>query len=79
MNYRIVIKTEASGNKKYYIQKRHLIYFWCYLKEIRDISMCRYIVSCDSLEAAKKIIQLDINHNYIRSQKKIVKREYIYW
>lgn len=79
MNYRIVIKTKASGNKKYYIQKRRLIYFWRYLREIRDISMYAYVVSFDSLEEAKKRIQLDINDDYIRSQKKIVKCEYLYW
>lgn len=79
MNYRIVIKTEVSGNKKYYIQKRHLIYFWRYLREIRDISMYRYIISFDSLEEAKKCIQLYINDEYTRSQKKIVKCEYLYW
>ena len=42
MDYRIVIETEASGKKWYYVQRRYLFYFWRYLSEVRDISMYAY-------------------------------------
>jgi hypothetical protein len=77
MKYRIVIETEASGKKWYYIQKRFLTYFWRYLTEVRDMSMSSYRVGFSTLEEAEKEIESDVNYEYKQSQKKIVKREYI--
>jgi len=77
MKYRIVIETEASGKKWYYVQKRHLFYFWCYLKEIRDITMHPYKIGWRSLEEAENHIQTDIKNEYVNNQKKIIKREYV--
>ena len=77
MKYRIVIETEASGKKWYYVQKRFLTYFWQYLSEVRDMSMRSYRVVFSTLEEAEKEIQSDVNYEYNQSQKKIVKREYI--
>lgn len=76
MNYRIVIETEASGKKWYYVQRRYLLYFWRYLREQRDISYA-YKIGWHSLEEAKAHIQSDVNTRYENDQKKIVKREYI--
>jgi CRISPR/Cas system-associated protein Cas10 (large subunit of type III CRISPR-Cas system) len=77
MKYRIVIETEASGKKWYYVQKRFLTYFWQYLSEVRDMSMRSYRVVFSTLEEAEKEIQSDVKYYYNQSQKKIVKREYI--
>jgi len=77
MKYRIVIETEASGKKWYYIQKRFLTYFWRYLTEVRGMSMSSYRVGFSTLEEAEKEIESDVNYEYKQSQKKIVKREYI--
>jgi CRISPR/Cas system-associated protein Cas10 (large subunit of type III CRISPR-Cas system) len=77
MKYRIVIETEASGKKWYYIQKRFLTYFWRYLTEVRDMSMSSYRVGFSTLEEAEKEIESDMNYEYKQNQKKIVKREYI--
>lgn len=67
MDYRIVIETEASGKKWYYVQRRYLLYFWRYLNAI----------GWHSLEEAEANIQSDVNIRYANDQKKIVKREYI--
>jgi len=75
--YRIVIETEASGKKWYYVQKRYLTFFWKYLSEVRDMSMCAHRISCNTLEEAEMHIESDINFFYSQNQKKIVKREYI--
>jgi hypothetical protein len=39
MNYRIVIETEKSGKKWYYVQRLYLLYFWFYLRDVKDMSM----------------------------------------
>lgn len=76
-NYRVVIETEASGKKWYYVQRRYLFCFWHYLREARDISMYAYKIGWHSLEEADSHIQSDINLRYEINQKKIIKREYI--
>ena len=77
MDYRIVIETEASGKKWYYVQKRYLIFFWDYLKEIKDMSMYAHKIGWNTLEEAEKHIESDINYIHAQNQKKIVNREYI--
>jgi hypothetical protein len=77
MNYRIIAETEASGTKWYYVQKRYLSYFWCYVREVRDITMYKYKIGFKSIEEANLYIQADVNSEYAESQKKIVKRERI--
>jgi len=78
MNFRIIIETEKSGIKRYYVQKRQWHLFWVYLTECRDISMNRYKISLNELKDAEQYIQDIINNNYAISQKKIIKREYLY-
>lgn len=77
MAYRIMVETEKSGAKKYYVQKTFLWYFWAYLREVKDISMYRYIIYFHSLEDAEKRIQSEVNDNYARSQSKVIKREVV--
>ncbi len=75
MKYRIVIKTELSGKKWYYVQKRLLTYFWIYLSEVRDMSMSLYSVRFSTLEEADKHVQYNIDGDYKKQQQKIVKKE----
>jgi len=77
MNYRVVIETEASGKKWYYVQKRFMWYFWRYLSESRDMSLRAYKIGWHCLHEAEAHIQSDVNYTYSQDQKKIVKREYI--
>jgi hypothetical protein len=77
MKYRIIIETEASGKKWYYVQRSYLFYFWCYLREVKSISMGAYKIGWHSLEEAEAHIQSDVDTIYANDQKKIVKREYI--
>jgi hypothetical protein len=77
MKYRIVIETEASGKKWYYVQKRLLTYFWRYLCEVRDMSMSLCRVGFSTLEEAEEYLQYDVDSDYQKQQSKIVKREYI--
>ena len=77
MKYRIIIETEASGKKWYSVQKKYLSYFWCYLREVRDIGMYAYRIYWRTLEEAEAYIQSDIDNEYANSLKQIVKREYI--
>jgi hypothetical protein len=74
MKYRIVIETEESGKKWYYVQKRTFKDYWLYLAEEEDISkgICR-----TSLEEVEECIQRDIDKEYQEQQSRIVKREYI--
>lgn len=76
MDYRIVIETEASGKKWYYVQRRYLFYFWRYLSEVR-YTIYAYKIGWHSLEEAEAHIQSDVNTRYENEQKKIVKREYL--
>lgn len=77
MGYRIVIETEASGKKWYYVQRRYFGYFWRYFREVKDISMYAYKIGWNSLEEAEAHIQSDVNARCANDQKTIVKREYI--
>lgn len=77
MKYRIVIETEASGKKWYYVQKLYLFYFWCYLTEVRDMSMRAARVGWHSLEEAEAHMQAEIDFAHRKAQQKIVKREYV--
>lgn len=77
MDYRIIIETEASGKKWYYVQRCYLLNFWRYLREVRDMSMYAYKIGWYSLEEAEAHIQSDVNARYANDQNKIVKREYI--
>lgn len=77
-NYRIVIETEASGKKWYYVQRRFLFIFWRYLTEVRDISMCAYKIGWTSLSEAEEHIKSDIRSRDSENQKKIIKRDYTY-
>lgn len=73
--YRIIIETERSGKKWYYIQKRWLLYFWRFFYEIRDIGMKTYRTGWNTLEEAELHIQYQVNQEYNKSQEKIIKRE----
>ena len=75
MRHRIIIETEKSGKKWYYVQKRFLTYFWRYLYIVRDMSMSLYRVGFSTLEEAKEYIQYLIDDDYKEQQRKIVKRE----
>jgi len=77
MDYRIIIETEASGKKWYYVQRCYLLYFWRHLREVRDISMYAYKIEWHSLEEAEAHIQSDVNARYANDQNKVVKREYL--
>jgi hypothetical protein len=75
MKYRIVIKTELSGKKWYYVQQRFLNCFWIYLSEIRDMSMSLSNVGFSTLKEAEEYIQYHIDYDYKKQQSKIVKKE----
>jgi len=77
MDYRIVIETEVSGKKWYYIQKRYLFCFWNYVRKIRDTSMYPYRMVLQSLEDVESYIQSDIDTGRANKQSKIIKREYV--
>jgi hypothetical protein len=65
MKYRIIIETEASGKKWYYIQQRFLIYFWMHLNGF-------YF---STLEEAQECLQYHVDDDYQKQQSKIIKRE----
>lgn len=76
MDYRIIIETEASGKKWYYVQKRFLgNLFWRYLTKVYDISMYANKIRWNTLEEAENHIQNEVNRKYTQAQKKIVKRD----
>lgn len=77
MKYRIVIETELSGKKWYYVQKKILGYFWVYLSTIRGIDGHSYRISFLTLEQAQNHLQSEIDYRYEKEQQKIIKREYI--
>ena len=78
MDYRIIIETEKSGKKWYFVQRRLLLFFWLYAREVRDISMYAYKMCWETLEEADEYIQADVNYRYAQSQKKIVKKEVLF-
>jgi hypothetical protein len=75
LEYRIIIETARSGDKKYYIQKRVMWYFWVYLTEVRDITMYNYRIFFYELKDAENHIQKMVDYEYERYQSKIIKRE----
>jgi len=75
MKYRIVIKTEVSGKKCYYVQKKFLFFFWIYLAEIRDMSMSLHNVGFSTLNEAEEYMQYHIDDDNKEQQSKIIKRE----
>ena len=78
MDYRIIIETEKSGKKWYFVQRRFLLFFWLYATEVRDISMYAYKMCWETLEEADEYIQADVNYRYAQSQKEIVKKEVLF-
>jgi len=54
MKYRIIIETEKSGKKWYYIQQRFLFYFWVYLNGF-------YF---STLEEAQECLQYHVDDDY---------------
>lgn len=75
MKYRIIIETQRDGKRWYYVQKSFMLYFWRYLTEVSDISMCSYKIGWNTLEEAEQYIQNEVNYNHTQNQKQIVKRE----
>jgi hypothetical protein len=65
MKYRIIIETEKSGKKWYYVQQRFLFYFWTHLNG----------VCCSTLEQAQEYLQYYVDDDYQKQQSKIIKRE----
>jgi len=77
MEYRIIIETEMSGKKWFYVQRKWLGILWVYLGEVRDISMAIYTIVFDELKKAEEHIQSLIDAEYARRQSKIIKREVV--
>lgn len=75
MDYRIIIETQKNGKQWFYVQKRYLLYFWLYLREVRDISMYAYKIGWNTLEEAEQHIQNNVNWEHAQKQTKIIKRE----
>jgi hypothetical protein len=75
MSYRIVMETERSGKQWFYVQKTFMVYFWVYLREVRDMSMCAYRIGWETLEEAESYLQREVNYQYKKSQQKIISRE----
>lgn len=75
MEYRIIIETARSGDKKYYIQKRVMWYFWAYLTEVRDVTMYNYRIFFYELKDAENHIQKMVDYEYEKYQSKVIKRE----
>jgi len=75
MKYRIIIETEKSGKKWYYVQQRFLIYFWIYLAEVRDMSMSLEKLGFSTLEQAQEYLQYHVDNDYQKWRSKIIKRE----
>ena len=77
IDYRIIIETQRDGKKWFYVQKSFMLYFWRYLREVRDMSMYAYKIGWNTLEEAEQHIQKDVDWDYAQNQKKIVKREVV--
>lgn len=75
MKYRIIIETETSGKKWYYVQHRFLIYFWMDLCEVRNMSMNLEKISFSTLKEAQEYLQYHLDNDYKKQQSKIIKRE----
>jgi hypothetical protein len=77
MDYRIIVETEKSGKKRYYIQNRVVWKFWAYLRVKRDIYMNGYRVVFDELKDAEQEIRARLSYDHLISQAKVVSREVI--
>ncbi|WP_395073799.1 hypothetical protein [Flavobacterium sp.] len=75
MKYRIIVKTEKSGIKKYYIQKKIFSVFWIYLKEYLDITMYKYRTWFHHSSQAKEKIEKLIYNDFRITQSKVIKTE----
>lgn len=75
MKYRIIIETEKSGKKWYYVQQRFLFFFWITLTEVRDMSMSLQKLGFSTLEQAQEYLQYHVDSDYQKQQSKIIKRE----
>ena len=75
MEYRVIIETARSGDKKYYIQKRVMWYFWVYLTEVIDITMYNCRIFFYELKDAENHIQKMVDYEYEKYQSEIIKRE----
>jgi len=75
MKYRIIIETEKSGKKWYYVQQRFLFYFWMDLYEVRNMSMNLEKISFSTLKEAQEYLQYHLDNDYQKQQSKIIKRE----
>lgn len=75
MEYRIIIETEVSGKKWFYVQRKWFGVLWVYLGEVRDITMATYTIVFDELKKAEEHIQSLIDAEYAKRQSKIIKRE----
>lgn len=76
LEFRIVVETEVSGKKWYYVQKRWLWFFWKYITEVRDMSMCRYAVRFNTLQESELAIQKMVDSYRASQERKIIRRQY---
>lgn len=74
--YRVVIETERSGKKWYYVQKKGFL-FWRYVREVYDVSMQTQRVGYSSMEEAEEAIKFEVDYDNIMYNKQIVKKEYL--
>lgn len=78
MKYRILVKTEISGKKNYYPQrKKYLLFPWKHFRKVLDMTLFSYKIKTDSLKEAKKIIKKHKIRLLEREKSKIVRTEYI--
>ena len=75
MKDRIIIETESSGKKWYYVQQKFLFFFWISLAEVRDMSMSIRSVGFSTLNEAEEYLQYNVDNDYQKQQGKIIKRE----
>jgi len=75
MKYRIIIETEKSGKKWYYVQQRFLFYFWISFTEVRDMSMHLQKIGFSTLNQAQEYLQYHLDNDYQKQQSKIIKKE----
>lgn len=73
MKYRISIETEASGKQWFYPQKR-VFFIWVYFYEKLSPHYCETI-RYDSLESAKRFVEVEKEIILEKKQKKIIQKE----
>ncbi len=76
-NYRIVVKTNAEGNKTYYLQKRFLNFFWRYEKKYYGGGWYERF-SCGTLDMVDVYLSNKMEILKERKKRQTVKTEYIY-